>query len=661
MSDTNPPDGDFIPVLQAHKPLPTEKAGKVTETRILAIETTQTTILKHFDKVDNETKSTNAKLDFLLNRLPPTLEDNLKAMTVNIQTVTTDLKTESANRDILKTFIVDELDRVRFDIQAKTEATEILIESKHQASLTLLSTPASSTTRASSIPVFPRFSASYGGIRSSVPSTLTPEKYYQDVVPADQDIHRSFIDPTTPMPLGLTGSSDTSGLPIRGLLSLVGNAQLNLSKFQEKLERLVLHDDSVTAVCDWYHGIRLALNTSGKMHIDVIPMFETLKRTDRFSTLLLPVDNHNSVDHTASSYNLCLNMYHSFGAILLAVFTTTTKMFPIDKCPKANNILLIHRDLRNGWDLLWNILRKLSPHLGGQNHNVHDLISELIIKNHESLPEFYNRALNLHNTIHYSQAAVPPTRLLGRFIDQLMKCPEIRLYLALKKAALEEHLQLLGENAAYPIESLQTIYDHLENVEAPMELVLSKSNANSVSNEMSSHGQPHIARFRNLPECDICFRRGHTADQCTIRGENFVPPDILCRAHQYNTKHGDKPIAPIRSWTSTAPLTARFDPNKKPYVKPPASNSQPYKPTIKYFLADSNGDPVQIDLVQITTGETDTSDPTEEEFHETQQEIPSPSIGIKPTINQLDTNIMPLFPDYPDMFDPMALQQLQEN
>eukprot|EP00978_Attheya_sp_CCMP212_P017028 scaffold45134_cov49-Attheya_sp.AAC.1 len=119
-------------------------------------------------------------------------------------------------------------------------------------------------------------------------------------------------------------------------------------------------------------------------------------------------------------------------------------------------------------------------------------------------------------------------------------------------------------------------------------------------------------------------------------------------AHQYNTKHGDKPIAPIRSWTSTAPPTARFDPNKKPYVKPPASNSQPYKPTIKYFLADSNGDPVQIDPAHITTIETDTSDPAEDEFHETQQEIPSPSIGIKPTINQMNTNIMPLFPDYAD-------------
>jgi hypothetical protein len=100
-------------------------------------------------------------------------------------------------------------------------------------------------------------------------------------------------------------------------------------------------------------------------HIDVIPMFKVLLRTYRFSTLLLPVDANNSIDPTASANNLCLNMFHSFGAIILTVLTTTTTIFPIAKCPKTNKILLIHRDLNNGWDLLWNILRKLSPRLGG--------------------------------------------------------------------------------------------------------------------------------------------------------------------------------------------------------------------------------------------------------------------------------------------------------
>eukprot|EP00978_Attheya_sp_CCMP212_P040088 scaffold215224_cov43-Attheya_sp.AAC.1 len=148
MSGTTPPDGDFIPVTRARKPLPTGKAGKITETRIIAIETAQTTLLKRFDTLDitmqDARKDLDEKLAILLNRreLPAALDDDLKAMTIDINTVTKELQLETANRDLLKTFIMNELDSVRFDIQAKTEATEILIESKHQASLTLLSTPA---------------------------------------------------------------------------------------------------------------------------------------------------------------------------------------------------------------------------------------------------------------------------------------------------------------------------------------------------------------------------------------------------------------------------------------------------------------------------------------------------------------------------------------
>eukprot|EP00978_Attheya_sp_CCMP212_P036868 scaffold170200_cov53-Attheya_sp.AAC.1 len=124
------------------------------------------------------------------------------------------------------------------------------------------------TTRATSSSSFPCFSASYGGIRNPVPADMTADTYYQDVTPADHNIQGSYIDPATPMPTGTTGSTDLYGAPQRGLLLLVGNSQINISKFQEKITKLVLRDDGVTAIRDWFHGISLALNTSGKTHID---------------------------------------------------------------------------------------------------------------------------------------------------------------------------------------------------------------------------------------------------------------------------------------------------------------------------------------------------------------------------------------------------------
>eukprot|EP00978_Attheya_sp_CCMP212_P022877 scaffold68972_cov35-Attheya_sp.AAC.2 len=194
-------------------------------------------------------------------------------------------------------------------------------------------------TCATSSSSFPPFSASYGGICSAVPANMTADKYYQDVMPADHNIQGSYIDPATPMPTGTTGSPDLYGTRQRGLLLLVCNSQINISKFQEKIEELHLHDDGVTAICDWYHSICLALNTSGKTHIDdVLPMFaEMLKISDHFSTLLLPVNALDNIDTSASSYySLCLNMYHTFGQVLLSVLTIgATTMFPMATCPKT--------------------------------------------------------------------------------------------------------------------------------------------------------------------------------------------------------------------------------------------------------------------------------------------------------------------------------------
>eukprot|EP00978_Attheya_sp_CCMP212_P047307 scaffold421301_cov52-Attheya_sp.AAC.17 len=155
---------------------------------------------------------------------------------------------------------------------------------------------------------------------------MTANTYYQDVTPDDHNIQGSYIDPATPMPNGTTSLSDLYGAPPRGLLSLVGNSQINISTFQEKIAKLILRDDGVTSIRDWFHGIHLALNMSGKTHIDVLPMYEMLKMSDRFSTLLLPVDACGDIDASATSYNLCLNMYHTFGQVLLSVLTTLTSL-----------------------------------------------------------------------------------------------------------------------------------------------------------------------------------------------------------------------------------------------------------------------------------------------------------------------------------------------
>ena len=342
-----------------------------------------------FDEQELKRKSDTDRLLEAIMAITPGLEkklaivsDDVATLSIDVREIKEDLETEKRDRK-------REIEGLKFDIQKESEALQVNIDqASSRVQATDTSTP--TTTRASSAKVFPRFSTSYGGIRSPVPADLTADIYYQDITPADHNLQGSYIDPSTPIPTRKTGSSNSQGESQPGLHSIVGNSQINLSKFQDKIEMLVLRDDSVTSVQDWYHSIRLALNTSGKTHIDVLPMFEMLKKQDRFANLLLPVDLNGDIDPLASSFNLCLNMYHSFSQVLLTVLTTSTTMFPASKCPKAHRLIQVHRDLRIGWDLVWNILRKLSPHLGGTNINVHDQISALSIILGESLPEFCN-------------------------------------------------------------------------------------------------------------------------------------------------------------------------------------------------------------------------------------------------------------------------------
>eukprot|EP00978_Attheya_sp_CCMP212_P032156 scaffold124078_cov31-Attheya_sp.AAC.1 len=61
--------------------------------------------------------------------------------------------------------------------------------------------------------------------------------------------------------------------------------------------------------------------------------------SDRFSTLLLPVDEHDNIDPSASSFSLCLNMYHTpFGQVILTVLTTSTTIFPGSNMPQNKSI-----------------------------------------------------------------------------------------------------------------------------------------------------------------------------------------------------------------------------------------------------------------------------------------------------------------------------------
>jgi hypothetical protein len=167
------------------------------------------------------------------------VSDDVATLSIDVREIKEDLKTGKLDRK-------REIEGLKFDLQKESEALQVNSDQASRTQATSTSTPI--TTRVSSAKVFLHFSTSYGGIRSSVPADLIADIYYQDITPADHNLQGSYIDSSTPIPTGKTGSSNSQGESQPGLHSIIGNSQINLSKFQDKIRKLVLCDDSVTYV-----------------------------------------------------------------------------------------------------------------------------------------------------------------------------------------------------------------------------------------------------------------------------------------------------------------------------------------------------------------------------------------------------------------------------
>jgi hypothetical protein len=498
------------------------------------------------------------------------------------------------------------------------------------------------------------------GTRTSLQRKVSPDEYYKFVLPAGGSNTSSYVDVNSPLPNGTSTSNDPNGTGTQenGLFALSSNTTIDLSKFMKTLDDLQLAGDDVLSLRDFYHGLRMALNTCGKHHIDILPMFEILRPDDNFALLLLPHDANGNINNTDYRYNSCLRMYHSFGQVIL-VALTTKKMITAALAPKTHSILLSNKNLRNGWDLLWILLRKRAPHLGGNNLDVHDMISNLKIEPGETLVIFCNRALQLHHTIIYSGTSIPPTRLFYKFMTSLMTCSNVRMYIATQYADLRRHLTQYGENVEYPVDNISTIQEHLEIAHVDDTVLYPDSSSNHPKpSPYQSHGpaQAHIAKMRtnqDIPSCDCCLRRGHLADTCFARGMHFLSPDIQRRIAQYNAIHGDRPkVAPQGS---SKPPPTKYPPRTQ-HQRPKNSPN----PNIKVLIGDITDDDQLITDADPQLFEIlDKAD----EFEEFVDAVDTPTQQPDPSIRMMSTNydVMPILPDYDGIFDPAELRMLQGN
>jgi hypothetical protein len=596
-------------------------------------------------------RSTDDKFDDIM-KIMMSLQADLRQSHNRLDDLDGHLGTIDSNLEVIDNSVT----HLKLDVHAieNIQADEEKASSRRQARSSSGDAPSREENRSD----FPRFSG-YIGTRTSLQHKVSPEEYYKFVLPAGGNSTSSYVNVTQPIPNGTSTSHDSTGNGTQehGLFALSSNTTIDLGKFMKTLDDLQLAGDDVLSLRDFYHGLRMALNTCGKHHIDILPMFEVLRPDSKFDSILLPSDADGQLNHTDYRYNSCLRMYHSFGQVILVALTTKKLITPA-LAPKAYSILLSNKNLNNGWELLWIILRKRAPHLGGTNIDVHDLITNLKIVPGESLAIFCNRAMQLEHTIVYSGTTVPATRLFYKFMTNLMTCSNIRMYIATQYADLRRHITQFGENVKYPVATIQEIYEYLDQAQlddATLTPDSTKTSSPNPSMYQSSVPQAHMAKLRtnhDIPSCDCCLRRGHLADTCFARGLHFLSPDIQRRISQYNAIHGDRPkVAPTGS---SKPPPVKYPP--KTYRQ---GSSPAHKPNIKVLIGDitdddqliTDADPALFEIMD-----------KEDEFEEFVDAVDAPS-PPDPSLRHMSANfdIMPILPDYDGIFDPAELRMLQGN
>eukprot|EP00978_Attheya_sp_CCMP212_P018181 scaffold49429_cov33-Attheya_sp.AAC.1 len=226
------------------------------------------------------------------------LETRVETIDAKVADVETDIQRHDLD--------IDEFDTFKDDIVPKVDQA--------------LAHPTSSHASPDDRNDFPRFSG-YMGTRTTLQKPVPTDEYYKFVLPASASSTSSYVDPSIPLPAG-TYATDTNGNPNEHhLFALASNLTVHIGKFQKSMQYLQLGGDDVLSIRDFYHGIRMGLNTCGKHHIDLLPMFEDLKRDDRFSKLLLPKDSQGALNKTDYHYAACMRMYHTLGQVILNSLT----------------------------------------------------------------------------------------------------------------------------------------------------------------------------------------------------------------------------------------------------------------------------------------------------------------------------------------------------
>ena len=471
----------------------------------------------------------------------------------------------------------------------------------------------------------------------------TSSTIHQDAIDDSNDPTDNPTNHTESAPAP-TASATTTTLPLTGpsanhrFWKVVRDDNLEPHRFQSLLKGLVLQDDSMHGLRHFYNKIRHAMHTSFKKYVDILPPFGHLAKIPNITKHLVP-DNPNY-----QGYTMIRSVYEWFSDSIANILFDQDV---IDKkrTPQAHRIIVTHNHIDDGWDLLFILLSKRCPFLGGKSLDVATEITMLRVTPTDTIHTFYQKAQDLQTKLRYSRETVDKTRLLKIYLKAMSASKDHFPLLQLFIADLNMHINEYGANTEHPQHTCTTIYDYLVSIDAPEKFNLSPHSSNSGYNKNmknyfrhnSQHNKsqlmkPNISaleqmndllqtssfddtelsdtsstssnQYDNLPPeyapiiaafrrsssiiCDACGSKGHHASKCFKRGLSFLPRDVQRRISAYNAKYGtspqtDRSPAPHKSYHSLDTPDHRPPP-------PPSTNTS----TIPINVSDESPPPPTI-------------------------------------------------------------------
>ncbi len=330
------------------------------------------------------------------------------------------------------------------------------------------------------------------------------------------------------------------------------------------------------------------MHTRFKKHVDILPPFGNLSNIPNITTLLLP-SNQNY-----AGYSLIKSVYDWFSDSIANILFDTD-VINDKRTPQAHRIIVTHTHTDDGWELLFILLSKRCPFLGGKSLDVATEITMLKVSSNDTIHTFYNKIQDLQTKLRYSCKTVDKTWVLRLYLKAMAALKDHFPLLQHFISDLNLHINKYGANTTHPIHTCASIYDYLLSIDAPerfnltssfhpsgykhnkksfhhcssntlhqanisaMEQVQdffntttkttedsfpdSSSHQNTTNDDIPSQYAPFFAAFcrSSMIICNTCGSKGHHASKCFKRGLDFLPCDVQRRITGYNAKFGTTP------------------------------------------------------------------------------------------------------------------------